>query len=108
MSYRSPVDELAQIRAEIQRLKAWADRIESSLIVNPALRFSGTWHLAELNETRRRMLDLSQLPNEIHKNPLYWREMIQRSITLVPHETAEKDDRGKRLLGRDGRVNPLH
>lgn len=107
MTRKSLVDELAELRAEIVRLKARAERIETTLILNPDLRVGGTWHLAELSETRQRLLDIQRLPVEIHRNPELWREMIQRSISLIPHDRAHRAERTRLVLNRSGN-QPLH
>lgn len=80
----APADELAEIRAEMARLQARATQLEAALIRSPDLRIRGTWHIAEVCENRVSLFDPALMPPEIHNNPAYWREVVERLVTVIP------------------------
>lgn len=84
MSRQSPADELAEIRAEIARLKARAAQIEAALLRSPDQRNRGTWHLAEVTETHQSVFDPSLLPIAVQEDARYQREDICHSVVVIP------------------------
>jgi hypothetical protein len=61
---RHPVDELADIRAEIRRLEEREQELRTYLLEHPHDR-SGAEFVATIGEKRRRHVDLHALANEI-------------------------------------------
>ena len=84
MSRQSPADELAEIRAEMDRLKTRAAQIEAALLRHPDRRNRGTWHLAEVTETHQSVFDPSLLPIDVQEDARYQREEFSRSVVVVP------------------------
>lgn len=80
----SPADELAEIRAEIQRLQARAEQIETALMRSADLRSRGTYHVAELAEDRVVVFDPGLLPAELREDPRFLREISRRRIEVIP------------------------
>lgn len=79
-----PADELAELRAEISRLQSRAAQIEATLLRSPDLRNRGTWHLAEVTETRLSVFDPGLLPVAMQDDPRYQREVLRRDVVVIP------------------------
>lgn len=84
MHHLSPADELAEIRAEIARLKAREARLRESLISAAPAALVGRWHRVEVAEHRHRLFDPALLPAAIRENPAFWRERVQTTVRTVP------------------------
>ncbi|WP_216821438.1 hypothetical protein [Tabrizicola sp. TH137] len=80
-------DELAEIRAEIARLKAREMQVRDLILASPPGGQAGRWHKAEVTEHRVRMFDASLLPPAIRENPAFWRERVQTTVRTVPVQT---------------------
>jgi hypothetical protein len=63
-SNRHPVDELADVRAEIKRLEGREDELRAYLLEHPSDRV-GINHVATIGEQRRKRVDLRALADEI-------------------------------------------
>lgn len=84
MRRQSPADELAEIRAEVARLIARAAQIEAALLRHPEGRNRGTWHMAEVTETRQSVFDPSLLPIAVQEDARYQREELCRTVVVIP------------------------
>lgn len=78
----SPADELADIRAEIAKLKAREAILRTAIIAMPPP--PGRWHRVEIMEMRARVFDASLLPAQIRDNPAYWRERVSHVVKCLP------------------------
>lgn len=80
----SPADELAELRAEIARLKTREADLRTALLAAPPEALGGRWHRVEVTEHRIRQFDPSLLPAAIRDNPAFWRERVQMTVRTVP------------------------
>jgi hypothetical protein len=78
----SPADELADIRAEMARLKMREAALRALIIAIPPQ--PGRWHRVEVKEMRARVFDASLLPPQIRENPAYWRERVSQVVRCLP------------------------
>jgi hypothetical protein len=82
MHKMSPVDELAETRAEIARLKLREAALRQAVLAGVAV--AGRWYRAEVRDARARVFDPALLPPQVRDNPAYWRERITRVVKCVP------------------------
>lgn len=83
MHHLSPVDELAEIRAEIARLKQRESALRDMILTAPSAGLTGRWHRVEVTEQRVRTFDPALLPDAIRENPAYWRERVQTRVSTL-------------------------
>lgn len=83
----SPVDELAEIRAEIARLKERESALRDMILTAPPASLTGRWHRVEVTEHRVRMFDPALLPPAIRDNPAFWRERVQTRVSTLALQT---------------------
>ncbi len=95
----SPADELAEIRAEMARLKAREAALRALLLSQePAV---GRWHRIEITEQRARVFDARLLPPHIRDNPAFWRERVTQVVKCLPIQTRTVGDRPGWPIRRD-------
>lgn len=82
MHKKSPVDELAETRAEIARLKLREAVLRRAVLTGAAV--TGRWYRAEVNEARARVFDPQLLPPQVRDNPAYWRERLTKVVKCLP------------------------
>jgi hypothetical protein len=82
MHKMSPVDELAEIRADIARLKLREAALRQVVLSGDAA--TGRWYRAEVMESRARVFDARLLPPQIRDNPAYWRERLTKMVKCLP------------------------
>ncbi|OCX60924.1 hypothetical protein BFP70_15735 [Thioclava sp. SK-1] len=82
MFVKSPADELAEIRAEIQRLKAREAELREAWLTDADMPKIGRWNKVELVTHRQNIFDPRLLPDDIRHNPAYTREKVTRTLTL--------------------------
>ena len=87
MHHLSPIDELAEIRAEIARLKAREAALRDMILTAPPASLTGRWHRVEVTEHRVRMFDPALLPPAIRDNPAFWRERVQTRVSTLALQT---------------------
>jgi len=83
----SPADELAQIRAEIARLRLREARLRQLLLACPELGQTGRWTRVEVEERVERRFDPALLPPALRDDPAHraeLRHMVLRCIPLPP------------------------
>jgi len=93
MHLKSPADELAEIRAEIARLRAREGELRAAYLGSPAMPKIGRWHKVELKTLRHRIFDPRLLPEEIRLDPAFTREKVVRVLrtTRMPLRAVEED-----------------
>lgn len=78
-----PADDLAEVRAEIDRLRLREARLIAQLLrASPAQRV-GRFARAEVAFDRRVTFDPARLPADLRKNPDLWREDITETIAIT-------------------------
>lgn len=80
----SPADELAEIRAEIARLKLREAQLRDRLVKSPLATLLGRFHRVEIHHAVTRVFDPSLLPEEVRTNPAYWRDKHQTVVQTLP------------------------
>jgi hypothetical protein len=83
MHHLSPADELAEIRAEIARLKQREAALREKILSAPAINLTGRWHRVEVTDHLIRTFDPSLLPGSIRDNPVFWRERMQTRVSTI-------------------------
>ena len=83
----SPADELAEIRAEIARLRQREAALRQTILDDPDLNGVGRWHRIEVEEHRDLVLDISRLPDHILQDSSLWREKLVRTLRCLPAVT---------------------
>lgn len=83
MHMMSLADELAEIRAEIARLKLREAALRDRILAAPVAARLGRWHRAEVSDHLVRRFDLSLLPAAISENPAFWRETVQTRVATI-------------------------
>lgn len=95
----SPADELAEIRAEIAKLKAREATLRTAILSQePA---PGRWHRVEITEHHARVFDARLLPSQIRDNPAYWRERVTQVVKCLPIQARAIGDRPGWPIRRD-------
>lgn len=80
----SPADELAEVRAEIARLKLREAQLRDRLAHAPLATLTGRWARVEVTETVTRVFDPALLPAAVHDDPAYWRDKTVVSVRTLP------------------------
>jgi hypothetical protein len=80
----SPADELAEIRAEIARLKTREAALRATFLRHPAVKTQGRWARVEVVETRQTRFNPALLPDEIRRDPRYLEERLVQSVRCLP------------------------
>ncbi|WP_232489090.1 hypothetical protein [Rhodobacter amnigenus] len=79
----SPADELAEVRAEIARLRLREAQLKDRLLHAPLAALTGRWHRIEITQQITRHFDATLLPASIRDDPAYWRERLHHVIRTV-------------------------
>lgn len=79
----SIADELAEIRAEIARLKQREAALRDLALSAPQAALVGRWNRVEVTDHLVRQFDPALLPAAIRENPAYWRERVQTRVGTV-------------------------
>jgi predicted metal-dependent hydrolase len=80
----SPTDELAEIRAEIARLRHREATLRQTILDDPDRNGIGRWHRIEVEEHRDMVLDITRLPEHILQDRSLWREKLVRTLRCLP------------------------
>ena len=80
----SPADELAELRAEIARLKRREAALRQAILRDPGICMVGRWHRIEVEETRARVFDVQLLPAAIRGDPRYRCERVTTYVRCLP------------------------
>ena len=101
----SPADELAEIRAEIARLKAREAALRAQFLRDPDHGTLGRWSRVEVVESHSRRFNAALLPPAILNDPRYREEKVVRTVKVVPVQFAATTRPGWPIQ-RD--MRPLH
>jgi len=80
MNLKSPADELAEIRAEIWRLKRREAELRAAYLTRTDMPKVGRWFKVELITQRARVFDPRLLPETIRNDPAYCRDRVTRVL----------------------------
>lgn len=80
----SPADELAEIRAEIARLKAREAALRAHFLRHPKEQTLGRWTRVEVVETCQRRFNPALLPDAIRQDPRYLEERRVQTVRCLP------------------------
>ena len=86
MHSRSPADELADLRADIARLKLLEAALRAKILASPDTQSIGRWHRIEVIETKARVFDAKLLPTAIRDDPQFHRDRLTQIVRCVPVE----------------------
>lgn len=81
MHHLSAVDELAEIRAEIARLKQREAALRDLILASPPGTLIGRWFRVEVTDHLVRSFDPALLPQPVRENPAFWRERLQTRVS---------------------------
>ena len=84
----SPADELADIRAEIARLKIREQSLRDGFIQDPAAENIGRWTRVEVTVTQKSRFDSLLLPAVIRNDPAYQRQSVSHIVRCFPAHPA--------------------
>ncbi|TKD17877.1 hypothetical protein FBT96_12050 [Rhodobacter capsulatus] len=96
MQLKPPADEVAEIRAEIARLRAREGALREILLRDAEMPKIGRFHTVDLVTSRQRIFDPRLLPEAIRLDPAYTREKVTRVLRATrkgPVQPAESADR---------------
>ncbi len=80
----SPADELAEIRAEIARLKLREAQLRDRLVKSPLATLIGRYNRVEISHAESAVFDPALLPDHIRNDPAYWRNRSQTIVHTLP------------------------
>lgn len=87
-----PVDELAQVQAELQRLQQRQKAlVEMFLTPGAAARFEGRTHVVEVVAEHRRSFDRRRLPTAILQDDRFYAVSTCRNVRLIPRQPDPED-----------------
>jgi hypothetical protein len=78
--HHAAADELAEIRAEIARLRLREAALRAAILKAPDTVAEGRWTRVEVAERRLSVFDPARLPAEIRDDPRYWRERVTTAV----------------------------
>jgi hypothetical protein len=78
-----PADELAEIRAEIARLKLREAALRAGFLADPGKGMIGRWNRVEVVQTTARIFDHRLLPAAIRDDPRYSRDRVTQSVRCL-------------------------
>lgn len=84
MHKRNPADELAEIRAEIARLKRREAELRAAFLARPDQPAQGRWSRVEVVETRQSRFDPTLLPLSILQDPRFRCDKIVQIVRCLP------------------------
>ena len=82
----SPADELADLRADIARLKLLEAALRARILAAPESQAIGRWHRIEVVETRSRVFDAKLLPATIRDDPRFYKDRVTQVVRCMPVE----------------------
>lgn len=88
MFAQSPANELAEIRAEIARLRARESEVRAAHLTNAAMPRIRRWHKVALVPHRQRIFEPRLLPEEIRLDPSFTREKVTHVLRSSRHLAA--------------------
>lgn len=104
-----PADELAEVRAEIARLRLREAQLKDRLLHAPPAALTGRWNRVDITERLTRQFDADLLPATIRDNPAYWRDRLHHVVQTVPIPPKSAPPRPGWPIRRTlPLANPLH
>ena len=82
----SPADELANLRADIARLKLLEAALRARILASPDTQAIGRWHRIEVLETKTRVFDAKLLPAAVREDPRFYRDRVTQIVRCLPVE----------------------
>lgn len=82
----SPADELADLRADIARLKLLEAALRAKILASPDTTAIGRWHRIEVVETKARVFDSKLLPAAIRDDPRFYRDRVTQVVRCLAVE----------------------
>jgi hypothetical protein len=79
----SPADELADIRADIARLKLLEAALRAKILASPDRQPIGRWHRIEVIETKARVFDAKLLPDAIRGDQRFYRDRVTQVVRCL-------------------------
>lgn len=92
-------DALADVRAEIARLKQREAALRAAILQRRGQVPPGRWHRVEVVERRSRRFDKALLPDTILSDPAYWRERVTRYVRCLPVQVGGSRPAGSPSAG---------
>ena len=83
-----PADELAQIRAQIRKLKAREATLRAGFLDGSLVQQGHTYHV-RITQSRSRVLVPARLPEDIRFNDDYYRQRVSKTVRLVTASEPE-------------------
>lgn len=80
----APADELAEIRAEIARLKLREAALRAQFLADPTGKTKGRWHRVEVEERGESRFNPALLPAEIVQDPRYREQRQVQTVRCLP------------------------
>lgn len=80
----SLADELAEVRAEIARLKLRESALRAHFLRHPQEDALGRWHRVEVVESRSLRFAPALLPDHIRQDPRFLQERLVQSVRCLP------------------------
>ena len=80
----SPADELANIRAEIARLRLREAALRAECLRAPADQLTGRWSRVEVATRITRVFAPDLLPPSVQGDPRYWRDRVTLVLRCLP------------------------
>ncbi len=84
MHHLSPADELAEIRAEIARLRAKETALRAAILKLPPAALIGRWNRVEIECRCQTIFDPSLLPDDLRHDPQFRTERQFRVLRCLP------------------------
>ena len=105
----NPADELAEIRAEIARLRLREAQLRDRLVHAPLAAQTGRWHRVEVEEVVTRIFDPALLPAHIRDDPAFWRDQRSTAVRTIPIPAKAAPPRpGWPIRRTAALLNPVH
>lgn len=83
MHSHSPIDELAELCADLGRLKLLEKALRTQILAAPENHPIGRWHRIEVQETKSRVLDATLLPADIREDPRFYCDSITQVVRVL-------------------------
>lgn len=83
-----PVDELAEIQSQMERLKARAEELRMGFITQAELPRVGQRHRVEVKVQKALIFDAALLPPEIRNDNRFLRTRVTKVVKTAPIDTA--------------------
>ncbi|MCI2398856.1 hypothetical protein [Aliiroseovarius subalbicans] len=79
-----PVEELAEIRAEMRQLKAREAELRRYFLSEAAPACEGPFHRVDIRRQRARVFDKTRLPQVILSDPRFYKDRVSDVVKVQP------------------------